>query len=168
MPIPQHHIERYSGKSTLKGVPVIKPKNYFLLKGFTVIGDAPKALIRIYNYSKDNNYKKYHQNKWPLYIAKTGHKWYPSESITERLLCRLGEVFGLEMAESSLAVIGGQLRFLSKYFLNENGDEELVHGADIFAGYVGDRDFVEKIEEEQRAREVFTLQFVEKSTIFAV
>ena len=62
MPIPQHHIERYSGKSTLKGVPVIKPKNYFLLKGFTVIGDAPKALIRIYNYSKDNNYKKYHQN----------------------------------------------------------------------------------------------------------
>ena len=48
MPIPQHHIERYSGKSTLKGVPVIKPKNYFLLKGFTVIGDAPKVLIRIY------------------------------------------------------------------------------------------------------------------------
>lgn len=67
------------------------------------------------------------------------------------------------MAESSLAVIGGQLRFLSKYFLENPQDEELVHGADIFAGYVGDKDLVEKIEEEQRAREVFTLQFVEKS-----
>ena len=163
MPIPQYHIERYSGKSALKGVPVIKTNNYTLLKGVTVIGDAPKALIRIFNYSKDNNYKKQHQKKWPLYIAKTGHKWYPSESITERLLCRLGEVFGLEMAESSLAVIGGQLRFLSKYFLENPQDEELVHGADIFAGYVGDKDLVEKIEEEQRAREVFTLQFVEKS-----
>jgi hypothetical protein len=39
----------------------------------------------------------------------------------------------------------------------------LVHGADIFAGYLGDKDFVEKIEEQQLSRDLFTLQFVEKA-----
>lgn len=40
---------------------------------------------------------------------------------------------------------------------------ELIHGAEIFAGYVGDLDFIEKIEVEKMARDFFTLQFVEKS-----
>lgn len=96
------------------------------------------------------------------YIAKTGHKWYPIESITERLLCRLGEVFGLRMAESGLAMIGGQVRFLSKFFLN-GIDEELVHGAEIFAGYIGDEELVTQIEEQQLSRDMFTLQFVDKA-----
>ena len=126
------------------------------------MGDAPKAFVRIYSYSKDNNFRKIDIRHWPFYIAKTGHKWYPNESITERLLCRLGEVFGLRMAESNLVIIGGQVRFLSKYFLKSK-DQELVHGADIFAGYIGDEEFVTQIEEQQLSRDMFTLQFVDKA-----
>lgn len=160
--IPQHRIERCSGTERVRGIQVIKRNNFRLVEGLTVIGDAPKVLVRIYKYSKENKYRKARCRKWPMYIVKTGHKWYPSETITERLLCRLGEVFGLQIAESDIAIIGGQVRFLSKYFLTSK-TEELVHGADIFAGYIGDREFVEKIEEQEMARDLFTLQFVEKS-----
>ena len=111
-----------------------------------LMGDAPKALIKIGGYK---------------YLAKTGHKWYPVESITEHLLNRLGSVFGLDMAESRLVVINGQLRFLSKWFLSEG--ESLVHGAEIFSNYLNDTDFVSEVEKQKMSRELFTLQFVEKS-----
>ena len=48
-------------------------------------------------------------------------------------------------------MIGGQLRFLSKYFLSSQW-EELVHGADIFAGFLGDRELVEQIEEHKNSK----------------
>lgn len=161
---PHHTIERYSSalRSAPEGISVIKRSNYFVVQGRTVMGDAPKALVRLYEYSKNNTFRKCNVNKWPLFIAKTGHKWYPVESITERLLCRIGEEFGIKMAESRLAVIGGQVRFLSKYFLNSK-DEELVHGADIFAGYIGDEDLVIQIEEQALSRDMFTVQFVNKA-----
>lgn len=82
---------------------------------------------------------------------------------------RLGEVFGLKMAESKLLSINGQVRFLSRYFLRR-GHDQLIHGAEIFAGYLEDAQFVEEIEEEGKARELFTMQFVEKAvgTIFPI
>lgn len=161
---PHHQIERYSNslRAVPTGITQVKRCNYSIYRGKSVMGDAPKELVRIYSYSKDNHFRKINVKRWPLYIAKTGHKWYPIESITERLLCRLGEVFGLRMAESGLAMIGGQVRFLSKFFLN-GADEELVHGAEIFAGYIGDEELVAQIEEQQLSRDMFTLQFVEKS-----
>ena len=48
------------------------------------------------------------------------------------MLNRLGIIFGLNMAESKIAMIGGQLRFLSRYFLH-TGKDELVHGAEMLA-----------------------------------
>lgn len=161
---PHHQIERYSNslRAVPAGITQVKRCNYSVYRGKTIMGDAPKELVRIYSYSKDNHFRKINVKRWPLYIAKTGHKWYPIESITERLLCRLGEVFGLRMAESGLAMIGGQVRFLSKFFLN-GIDEELVHGAEIFAGYIGDEDLVTQIEEQQLSRDMFTLQFVDKA-----
>lgn len=161
---PHHRIERYTNASRAvpNGISKIKRRNYRLVLGKSVMGDAPKALVRIYSYSKDNGFRKNNVIRWPLYIAKTGHKWYPIESITERLLCRLGEAFGLRMAESDLALIGNQVRFLSKYFLNGE-DEELVHGAEIFAGYIGDEDIVAQIEDKALSRDMFTLQFVDKA-----
>ena len=36
---------------------------------------------RYYSYSKDNHFRKINVKRWPLYIAKTGHKWYPIESV---------------------------------------------------------------------------------------
>lgn len=161
---PHHKIERYSNAhhAVPSGIALVKRCNYHVLEGKTMTGDAPKAFVRIYTYSKNNDYRKINIRRWPLYIAKTGHKWYPVESITERLLCRIGEVFGIRMAESDLAIMGGQIRFLSKYFL-KGRDEELVHGAEIFAGYIGDEELVAQIEEQALSRDMFTLQFVDKA-----
>lgn len=133
----------------------------------SVSGDAPKELIHIYRYTQDNKFHKKNQKLWPLFIAKTGHKWYPNESITEYLLNQLGTVFGLRMADSDLLIIAGQVRFLSRYFLRF-GKEELVHGAEIFAGYLSqDIQFVEAVESARLSRDFFTLQFVEKSVSYS-
>ena len=160
--IPYHKIEKFSGKRAIlvKGVPVVKRCNYVIVQGVSVTGDAPKVIVRIHDRKEGRHYFKRNKHRWSIYIAKTGHKWYPVESLTEYLLNLLGKDFGLNMAESSVAMIGGQLRFLSKYFLSSQW-EELVHGADIFAGFLGDRELVEQIEEQALSRGLFTLQFVE-------
>ncbi|HVA98230.1 MAG TPA: HipA domain-containing protein, partial [Bacteroidia bacterium] len=63
---------------------------------------------------------------------------------------------------SQLIMAGEQLRFLSKYFLTKR--YSLVHGAEIFAGYLeNDLKFVEKVEEDKLARSLFTFQFAEKA-----
>ena len=140
----------------------VKKHQYCIVDGYTITGDAPKEFIRVYEYGVA---RKSSPKKWPLYIAKTGHKWYPTESVTEYLLNLLGKEFGLVMAESKIAWIGGQLRFLSHYFLSSQ-KQELIHGADIFAGFVNDREFVEEIEEQQLARDFFTLQFTKDALEF--
>lgn len=161
--IPYHSIQKFSSQKTVnvKGVPIIKNCNYTTIHDISVTGDAPKAIIRIHRPNGRHYFKK-NKHRWDIYIAKTGHKWYPIESMTEYLLNLLGKDFGLNMAESSIAMISGQLRFLSKYFLTSPW-EELVHGADIFAGYLGDKELVEEIEEQKLSRDLFTLQFVEKA-----
>lgn len=159
----RYHIENYSGKHQMiiKGVPVIKKRNYFV-REITLTGDAPKRFVSIYDNDLPHSWRRKNKEHWTQYIAKTGHKWYPNESITEYLLNQLGEIFGLEMAKSDLVVINNQLRFLSKYFLKPQ-KEELVHGAEIFAGYLEDMYMVEQIEKENMAQDMFTLQFVEKA-----
>jgi len=74
---------------------------------------------------------------------------------------RLGVIFGLTMADSQIAMIGGQLRFLSRYFLHP-AQEELVHGADILAGYLNESTrYVEEVDEQKMTRDLFTLQVIE-------
>lgn len=152
-------IEKYSGyKPKISKNMIVKRNNYSVIKGFSITGDAPKEFIRVYEYGIG---RKNYLHTWPLYIAKTGHKWYPVESITEYMLNRFGCELGLNMSISRIAIAGGQLRFLSKYFLKK--DQELVHGADIYAGFLNDRGFVEEIEEKQLARDFFTIQFTEQA-----
>lgn len=137
-------------------LPVLKSEKFRILDA-TVAGDAPKDFLRIYQHElarRDN------PSRWPAWIAKVGHKYYPNESITEHLLTRIGQSMGLNVADSQLMWFGGQLRFLSRYFLRRRG-ESLVHGAEIFAGYLSDRDFVEEVEARDEARNLFTFQFVE-------
>ena len=134
---------------------ILKSHHYKVVPDISVGGDAPKAILKVYEYTAG---KKSNPKNWPIYIAKTGHKWYPSESITEHLLTLLGKSFQLKMADSRLCVINGQLRFLSRYFLKK--EQRLVHGAEIYAGFLSnDRDFVEEIEAQKMARKFFTLQF---------
>lgn len=162
--LPVCKLEKHSGARISRPGKIftVKKDQYYIVNGYTITGDAPKEFIRIYEYGAA---RKSSPNKWPLYIAKTGHKWYPTESITEYLLNILGNEFGLKMAESNVAWIGGQLRFLSRYFLLSQ-KQELIHGADIFSGFVNDRDFVEQIEEQQLARDLFTLQFTKDALEF--
>jgi hypothetical protein len=151
-------VENYSGFKIKIGkrIDTIKKGNYFVLNK-NVGGDAPKEFIKVYEFGK---VKKKNRKYWIGYIAKTGQKWYPAESATEYLLNKIGETIGLNIAESRLAYVGGQIRFMSKYFLKK--DDILVHSAEIFAGYLsGDKGFVDQVEKEDLARNLFTFQFAQ-------
>jgi hypothetical protein len=69
-------------------------------------------------------------------------------------MTRLGETLGLKMASSRLMVCDGQVRFLSRYFLER--EESLVHGAEILGGYLADEKFVASVGEEKLEQDVFT------------
>jgi hypothetical protein len=129
-----------------------------LWKTCPVIGNAPKDFIRIYEYGMA---RKSNPQKWTAYIAKIGHKWYPNESITEQLMTLIGQVIGIKVADSKLMLVKGQLRFLSKYFLKH--DDRLVHGSEIFSAYFGDEDFVQEVDEANKAREIFTFQSIKNA-----
>lgn len=156
-------IERTTGYfSKLEGtIPHIKKKHYRIVSNTSVGGDAPKELLKLYQYEsgvqKINN-----PQKWDLYIAKTGHKWYPYESITEYILNRIGQCLGLKMAQPKLFIINNQIRFLSKVFLDSQ-NKILEHGAELYHGYIGDKEFVEDIEKKQLARDFFTLSFTKET-----
>ncbi len=71
-------------------------------------------------------------------------------------MTRLGECLGLEMAKSRLMRCEDQIRFLSRYFLED--DESLAHGAEIVKGYLEDEEFVEDVERQRLEKEIFTFQ----------
>jgi hypothetical protein len=153
-------IKDLSGFSPKPGsIPFIKKHHYFVVKDITITGDAPKDFIRFYQYGEG---RKANPDRWPLYLAKHGNKHYPIEAITEFLLNRIGETYGFNMAESCLGWLGGQIRFLSKYFIRNPFLQVLDHGADLYAGYLNDRDFVEEIERQHQSSEYFTVQFTKE------
>jgi hypothetical protein len=153
-------VENFSGVNlNLKGmIEPLRKGNWHELN-YSVGGDAPKNFIALYEYEKNSGTRKVKAKTWPKYIAKVGQKWYPIESINEYLFNQIGEVLELKMAYSKLIMAGDQLRFLSRYFLKNN--EILVHGAEIFYGYLSDKEFVEEIEKKELARKFFTFQFAE-------
>lgn len=154
-------IKGYSGFKPKHGcIPFPKKHQYFIVTNIAITGDAPKDFIRYYHYGTG---RKRNPETWPLYIAKLGNKHYPVESITEHLITRLGEVFGFNMAHSELAWLGGQVRFLSRYFIKSQCEEGLEHGADLYAGYLNDREFVEEIETKHKALDFFTVQFTQET-----
>ena len=139
-------------------LPPLRKGYYYNVAGQAIAGDAPKDFIRAYTYGTAN---RSNPRKWPAYIAKVGHKWYPNESITEHLLTRIGQLLGLQMAESSLVSAHGQIRFLSRYFLGRN--QNLVHGAEIFSDYLKDDQFVDEVEQVGAAQDFFTFQFIKEA-----
>lgn len=118
----------------------------------TVAGDAPKDFIT------DKEFRKgYRSKRRPSesYIAKVGSKFYPLESIIEQLITQIGQVFGLNIANSKLRNINGQVRFLSRYFLR--GGEQLIHGAEIYEFSLGKENYQE-LSDTKREAEYFTFQ----------
>ena len=151
------NIINYSGFiPKLRGINITKKHCYTVMKDIAVTGDAPKDIIRCYEYGKA--LKKKHK-KWPIYIAKLGHKYYPMESITEQLITDIGFIYGFNLASSKISLIGGQIRFLSLYFLR-NECEELFHGADMYAGFLNnDKNFIDEIEKKGMTQDFFTIEF---------
>ena len=152
----QVRVENFSGLHirSFKLIPPLQAKKHFVVD-IPVGGDAPKDFIKVYQYGES---RFIHRKKWPAYIAKVGHKWYPNESVTEHLLTRIGQSIGIRVADSCLMRVDGQIRFFSKYFLKRK--ESLVHGVQIFSGYLEDSQFVQSIVDERRSHELFTFQFI--------
>lgn len=125
-----------------------------------ISGDAPKDLIRVYEYGRC---RKSTKKKWIKYIAKVGHKRYPSESITEHLITRLGQVWGFRMADSKLMQISGQLRFCSEFFRKPT--EQLIHGAEILSHFLNEdnSDLIESIDKAGWSQELLHLDFVKEA-----
>lgn len=151
--LPRVQIKYLSGFNTsLNLIETIKNKHVYWNINPSLIGEAPKELVHIYEYGRAN---KKNRQRWPKHIAKVGHKLYANESITEQLFTRIGETAGFNVAESKLLVFSGQLRFLSKYFLKKN--QRLMHGAEIFMAHLEDREFVNEI--HQKEKNLYTSHF---------
>lgn len=177
VPVSTHRIADYRVK---KGhlIQIMRSNSYCVVKGYSIGGEAPKSFIKVKSNSpakkaikgkksiikanlwKERKVRNENFEGWDLYIAKTGHKWYPIESITEHLIARIGIAIGLNMAQSRLVQINKQVRFLSKYFINHELGQELMHGADVLSIYFSDRPFVVEIQEKKREPEFFTLDIV--------
>ncbi len=142
----------------LSKIPVLKKRNYWVVKEVSTMGDRPKDFIRVYEFGS-SNCRRANRKTWVPYIAKVGDKWYPGESLTEYLLNKLGEIVGVRMAASKLYILNGQIRFCSRYFLDPF--EELLHGAQIYATFLQDDDFIEEIEKYKKERDFITFQLTE-------
>lgn len=161
--------EQFSGFEPKQGaVRVVKKHQFSYINLGTIIGDAPKCMIALYEYEQEGSVRKSNKQTWKKYIAKSASKWYPNESITEHLLNELGRVFGLKMANSKIRRINNQIWFLSEYFIKE--ECSLYHGADLYGGYFDDKELVDFIQDDiktddqhyftiQLVREVFELNF---------
>lgn len=147
---------RYSSDYQLDWVKLVPTLRKFTLERvdfLSIAGDAPKDFVT------DSEARPGHRTRSQRnesYIAKVGSKFYPNESITEQLITRIGEIYDLEIAESKLRLIDGQVRFMSKYFLDRR-TEQLTHGAEIYELCLGKENYAE-LADKKAEREYFTFQ----------
>lgn len=142
----------------ISSIPILRERDYYVIDK-NLDGDAPKQLIKVYEHTKGGTVRRDQLSTWTPYIAKTAEKWYPHESVLEYFINRAGQVLGLKMNEIKLYRINGQIRFLSRFFLQKS--ETLIHGAEICGDYLGDRAFVAEIaNNKEEARELLTFEFV--------
>ncbi|HEX7378657.1 MAG TPA: HipA domain-containing protein [Pirellulales bacterium] len=134
----------------------LRRNRYCVEAADSIGGDAPKSFIRMQEYTPEQPGRA--KRFWPYFIAKVGSKSYPNESITEHLLTRVGEAFGVRMASTQLRVVGTQVRVLSKYFLRR-GAESLVHGIEVFKQYL-DEEMVAAIAASRQEQVFYTFQTV--------
>lgn len=142
-------------------IQTLRESNY-IVKNYDLDGDAPKQFIKAYFYEEGSVVRKLSSNSWHSYIAKTAEKWYPHESVIEFMINRIGQTLGLKMNEIKLVKANGQIRFLSRYFLNKN--EKLIHGAEICGEHLGDMILAKEIaDHKMTSRELFTFEFIKDS-----
>jgi hypothetical protein len=141
-----------------QAIPLLRENDY-IVKDYSLDGDAPKQFIKAYFFERDSTVRRNSKHSWCAYIAKTAEKWYPHESVIEYMINRIGQEMGLKMNEVKLVRANGQIRFLSKYFINSN--LQLIHGAEICGEYLEDMPLAEEIANNKKsARELFTFEFI--------
>jgi hypothetical protein len=137
-------------------LPVLNRDDY-RFESRSLAGDAPKDFVII----QGNGLSKIHgDSSRPSYIAKIGSKNYPNESFTEHLNGLVGHSLGLRVANSSLCIIEGKVRFLSNYFLGP--DEELIHGVQMLEAILGE-DVVRSVAEGHLERDSYSFQMLDKA-----
>lgn len=142
-------------------IELLEEKNYYV-KDWSLEGDAPKQFIKAYFFEKNSNVRRKNLNTWFPYISKCAEKWYPHESIVEYMINRIGQELGIKMNEIKLVKANGQIRFLSRYFLNQN--EMLIHGAQICGEYLEDMEFADEVAKHKKtARDLFTYEFIKEA-----
>lgn len=133
-------------------IPSLKDYTLEKVEFLSVPGEAPKDFITAKEYTPG---KISHQES---YIAKVGAKSYPHESIIEQFITRIGQTYELNIADSKLRLIDGQVRFMSKYFLKRSS-QQLTHGAELFEIIFGKEDYG-KLAETKKEHEVLSFQMV--------
>ncbi|HEX7773253.1 MAG TPA: HipA domain-containing protein [Pyrinomonadaceae bacterium] len=124
----------------------------------SIAGDAPKDFIT------DSEYRPGHRTRLQRsesYIAKVGSKFYPNESITEQLITEIGRIYGVKIADSKLRVVGPQVRFMSKYFLNRK-IEQLTHGAEIYEYSLGKENYAQ-LAQNRTESDFFTFEMTKEA-----
>lgn len=131
----------------------LKQKNFICLNE-TAGGDAPKDVIRVYEYGRC---KKAQPKSWTKYIAKIGHKWYPNESITEHFMTQIGKSFRINIANSKIVYAETYIRFLSEHF--HNSEQSLEHGANILSRYINESDteWIDQMEKNRTLKGEITI-----------
>ena len=132
---------------------VLKQHNFICLSE-SAGGDAPKDVIRVYEYGRS---KKNKTKSWIKYISKIGHKWYPNESITEHYFTKIGQCFELSIANSRLVYAENCIRFLSEHFHNSNSS--LEHGASILSRYImeSDNQWIDELDNKKTLKKEITI-----------
>src|SRR6266496_4502593 len=139
-------------------IPRLNKYSFESVDFLSIAGDAPKDFITDSEYRKGHRTRKQRRES---YIAKVGSKFYPNESITEQLITRVGKICGLNVAESKLRIVGTQVRFMSKYFL-DGRVEQLTHGAEIYELCLGKENYAQ-IADNKAERDFFTFQMTREA-----
>src|SRR5215813_6283297 len=95
------------------------------------------------------------------YIAKLGKRNSDLEVVTEYIIHLIGRHLGAHVAEGKVAMFRGQLRYLSKYFIDRKNDEELVHGIQLFRALYDDSEVDAVLGDHSREQGMFSLQQIE-------
>jgi hypothetical protein len=95
-----------------------------------------------------------------LHIAKLGAKNNDLEVMTEYAISLIGRSLGIVTADARIASYKGKLRFLSRYFLNIQESEELVHGVQLFKDLYDETTLVHVLGNKSREQDMFSVQSV--------
>lgn len=98
-----------------------------------------------------------------IYIAKLGRRDNDLEVMTEYAIYVVGRSLGVTVAEARVARYRGQLRFLSRYFLNPDGGQELIHGMQLFEELYDGATVGSVLHDESREQALFTVQAVKNA-----